>query len=309
MSAFRILTIDGGGFRGAYSAYLLKKIEQECGVSLHESFDLIAGTSTGSIIAAALACKKPASEIFDMYEQHGQAIFRKRWFCRLGLFGSKYKSTYLKSVLESVFGDKTLGNVSYPLIIPATDIGNGCVHVFKSQYDNDFVRDKNVRIVDAVLASCSAPTFFNPHTVGNYQLADGGLWANCPSLVAAIDAKNRLGKAFVDLKILSIGTGTGKQYYPQRKGLLKRLMGWGFATRWGRGRFINMLLNLQSQNANNMLGLILDSGQILRLNFDSDLELPLDDPRELADLTSKADHDFSHNSEPIRSFLGLENKC
>ena len=89
-------------------------------------------------------------------------------------------------------------------------------------------------------------------------------------MVAAIDAKKRLGIDLDDIQILSIGTGTSKQYYPQSKSLLKSLTGWGFATKWGRGKFIDMILNLQSQTANNMLGLALRPDQLLRINFESD---------------------------------------
>ena len=77
----------------------------------------------------------------------------------------KYTSDNLSQILKDEFGDTLLQDVKKPLIIPATDIGNGGVHVFKSPYHNDFVRDKNIRIRDAVLASCSAPTFFDPHKV------------------------------------------------------------------------------------------------------------------------------------------------
>ena len=75
-----------------------------------------------------------------------------------------------------MFQDKTLGEIDVPLVLPSVDIGNGCVHVFKSQYHGEFVRDQNVRVSDAVLASCSAPTYFDPHVVNDtYQLVDGGL--------------------------------------------------------------------------------------------------------------------------------------
>ena len=112
---FRILTIDGGGFRGVYSAHVLKRIEEEYNVPLHNQFDLIVGTSTGSIIAAALACEKKASDISKMYDKHGKSIFRKRCLCRFGLFGSRYKPKRLKKVLNTFFGDTTLGNVQHPL--------------------------------------------------------------------------------------------------------------------------------------------------------------------------------------------------
>ena len=303
---FKILAIDGGGFRGAYSAHLLKRIEEEFAVNWREDFNLLAGTSTGSIIAACLAIGKHASEVRDLYKKHGHDIFKKSIAPRLGLFASKYQNAGLRSILVSFFGKTTLGEIETPLIIPATDIGNGCVHVFKSTYHNEFFRDKGILVSDAVLASCSAPMFFPPTlTTGDnpYLLADGGLWANSPSLVAAIDAKKRLNAKLEDLRILSIGTGKANQFYPIKNFKKHRFLGWGFATKWGRGKIIEMLFNLQSQNANNMLGLLLEREQILRLNFESDKKLPLDAPDEFDDLITRADREFTHSSAMIQAFL------
>ena len=185
--AVKILAIDGGGFRGVYSAHLLKRMEEEFGVDWREDFALLAGTSTGSIIAASLAIGKSPSEVLSMYSKHGFDIFRKPFGLRLGLFESKYPDSELRHVLNNFFGDSKLGDIETPLIIPATDIGNGCVHVFKSTYHNKFFRDKDVRLADAVLASCSAPTYFPPMLLPGeqpYLLADGGLWANSPWIIA-----------------------------------------------------------------------------------------------------------------------------
>lgn len=305
-SPFYILSIDGGGFRGVYPAYILSRIEEEFTANWSESIDLIAGTSTGSIIAAGVACGIRASRIVELYKKHGTSIFKRRWFRRLGLLGSRYRMNRLGSLLQETFGEQKLSDVKIPLIVPATDIGNGCVHVFKSAYDNGFVRDKKVLICDAILASCAAPTYFDPRTVGGkYHLADGGLWANNPALVAAIDAKRRFGRDFDDLRILSIGTGTARHFYPQKIPISNKLIGWGFATRWGRGRFIEMLLNLQTQNANNMLALLLRRDQILRLDFESDTRLPLDDPGSYKDLLSRADREFSHRADEVKRFFEL----
>ena len=305
-STFKILAIDGGGFRGVYSAHLLKRIEVEFSIDWRKDFDLLAGTSTGSIIAASLALGKSASEVLDMYAQHGSEIFRKPLGPRCGLFASKYPQSSLRSVLGDFFGDVRLGEIKTPLIIPATDIGNGCVHVFKSAYDADFVRDLDVRVADAVLASCSAPTYFPPLLLPGekpYLLADGGLWANSPSLVAAIDAKRRLNAKLDDLRILSIGTGKAERFYPIKHYKRHALFGWGLATRWGGSKFIQMLLNLQSETANNMVGLLLNQDQILRLNFESDKSLPLDRPKEFHDLATRADRKFTHSSSEIKAFL------
>jgi len=302
---FKILAIDGGGFRGAYSAHLLKRIEAEFGVDWRKDFDLLAGPSTGSIIAASLAVGKSAAEVLDMYSQHGAEIFHKPLGPRCGLFASKYPKSSLRSVLGDFFGDIKLGEIKMPLIIPATDIGNGCVHVFKSAYDREFVRDLEVRVADAVLASCSAPTYFPPMLLPGeqpYLLADGGLWANSPSLVAAIDAKRRLNAKLDDLRILSIGTGKAKRFYSIKRFKRRGLFGWGLATRWGL-KFIQMLLNLQSETANNMVGLLLNQDQILRLNFESDKSLPLDRLEEFDDLITRADREFTYSSAEIKAFL------
>lgn len=303
---FNILSIDGGGFRGVYPAHLLKRIEDEFEIKWCRDFGLLAGTSTGSIIAASLALGKSASDVLEMYAQHGADIFRKSFGPRLGLFASKYSNSNLRRILNDYFGDSKLGDIEIPLIIPATDIANGCVHVFKSSYHNEFFRDKDVRVADAVLASCSAPTYFPPMLLSEktpYLLADGGLWANCPSLVAAIDAKHRLGANLEDLQVLSLGTGKAKQFYPITRFKKRGVFGWGFATRWRRGKFIEMLLNLQAENADNLLGLLINRDQILRINFESDKDLPLDQSDEIDDLVSRADQEFTHKSLRIKEFF------
>lgn len=306
---FKILSIDGGGFRGAYSAHILKRIEEEFDIKWKTDFNLIAGTSTGSIIAAGLALGLSAKELFNFYQKYGADIFKKRFPRRKGLFASQYRQHDLKEILDSIFGNARLKDVEVPLIIPSTDIGNGCVHVFKSAYHDEFVRDPNVKVADAVLASCSAPTYFDPHLVdGKYLLCDGGLWANNPALVAMIDAQKRLDINLEDLMILSIGTGIGKQYYSPQDNQKKSIFGWGFITKWERNKFIDMILNLQAENSTNMLKLLLQEGQLLRINFEADRKLSLDDPSRLTDWVSKADHDFTHNYKDIARFLTLEKR-
>jgi len=303
--AFNILSIDGGGLRGVYPAHILSRMEEEFSVEWSRDFDLLAGTSTGSIIAAALALGLPAKRIVNLYEEHGRTIFEKSKLRPFGLFSSKYKSENLSNILNDLFDGAKLGDIEVPLILPATDLGNGGVHVFKSSYHNEFFRDKDVLVSEAVLASCSAPTYFPPTLAAGdkYLLADGGLWANNPAFVAVIDARKRLEVSIDDLRVLTIGTGIAKQFYPIKKHASKWGYGWGFATKWGHGKFIEMLLNLQSQNANNMLNLTLSAEQILRINFESDRKLPLDSPDELKDLITRADHAFTHQSARIKSFI------
>jgi hypothetical protein len=296
----KLLAIDGGGIRGIYASHVLERIQNEFKTVFHSEFDLIAGTSTGSIVAAAIAFGIPISKVTELYREEGPIIFRpKRWTFG-GTFAPRYSSEPLRAALVSVFEDATLSDALTRLVIPATDIGNGGVHVFKSAYDEKFVRDRNVKVVDAVLASCSAPSYFAPSRVGPYQLSDGGLWANNPSLVAVTEALTRLGAERSAIRLLSIGTGIGKNYYP----VSDKDKTWGFLNGWGISKFISMLLNLQAATASNVTQLILDKHQSLRINFESDLPLSLDDVGTIDDLISRADRDFTHNSAVIRKLLG-----
>jgi patatin-like phospholipase/acyl hydrolase len=304
---FKILSIDGGGIRGVYPAHLLRCIEDRLQISLLDTFDMFAGTSTGSIIAAGIVSGVSSSKIVEMYEKHGEHIFKKRSFplpfkkVLQPMFGSIYDSNYLEKILEDVFEDKTLGEIEKPLLLPSTDIGNGCVHVLKSHYDKSFTRDKSVLIKDAVLASSSAPIYFDPRKVDKYLLSDGGLWANNPSLAAVIDAQKRLGVAQSDIRIFSIGTGHSKTSYGT-----DRSRKWGLVNGWKHKDFINFILSLQSQSAMNYLNLMMRPDQVMRIDFESDKTLPLDDPSAVSDLISKADHHFSHRSEAIMSFISVK---
>lgn len=317
---FYILSIDGGGYRGLFSAHILRRMEESWGVNWHRQFGMFAGTSTGSIIASGLASGISAKALTDFYITHGKSIFARRLWSYLDIltiFTSKYSHACLAGLLEDVFGTQTLGDVPVPLIIPAVDIGNGCVHVFKSKYADGFIRDPGVKLSDAVLASCSAPTYFDPHIVeGKYQLVDGGIWANNPSLVAVIDAQYRLKVPLADIRVLSIGTGKSKTFYRRSEGwwkdvFIRSWQGWGFATRWQRSKLLDLILNLQSDTAHNMLCLLfnespLDSRRVFRMNFESDQCLPMDAVCHGDDWITRADHCFTHHAPKLRQFLSLD---
>ncbi len=304
---FKILSIDGGGIRGIYPAHILKCIEEKLQINLNDTFDMITGTSTGSIIAAGIAANTSTNDIQNLYRLHGSKIFQKKDFfwphkksksLIQPMFDSIYDTQHLESVLLDVFQDTRLEDINKPLILPATDIGNGCVHVFKSAYSKDFTRDNKVLVKDAVLASCSAPSYFNPHKVNEYLLADGGLWANNPSLVAVIDANKRLEVSFNDIRVLSIGTGHSKTIYD-----VNNKQKWGLLNGWRNKDFISFILSLQSQSAHNYLKLMLPEKHIKRIDFETDFQLPLDDVSIMDELITKADLKFTHESASILEFL------
>ena len=304
-NTFKILAIDGGGIRGVVPAYILNRMKTTLGFDIGREFQMYAGTSTGSIIAAGIVCGVETSTILDLYKKFGKEIFSKNTSCYpqnlKPCFHSLYSNENLKGILKEVFGEKKLGEISKPLLIPATDIGNGGVHIFKSNYSEDFTRDGDIYIRDAVAASCSAPIFFNPFSVGEYLVSDGGLWANNPSLSAYIDAQKRLGIPAEKIKVFSLGTGNSKVFYGTD---LKK--NWGLINGWRGKDFISFILSLQSQATQNYLKLLINPENFMRLDFESDLPLPLDDFNSINDLLSRADKEFTYRTEDIKRFLKID---
>ncbi len=296
-SAFHILALDGGGTSGVYSAQILACIEQSNGAPVGECFDLIAGTSTGSIIAGAAAAGIPMPEIVKLFEKESPRIFQRR---RLGSFHvrSKYSIRPLEKVVRRHVPDLTLGEISKPLMIMGSDISTGGVHVFKSRYLKDlgqpYVRDSDVALSDAILASCAAPAYFDPVSVGDFLLADGGLWANNPSIMALTEAVAKFGRAVEQVRILSIGTGRSVNLYSKN-----RL--WGLITGWGRQKLVSYVFRLQSDASANMAKLLL-ADRYLRI--DPEIEAwDLDDTKHLDTLKALATRDFALHSEAIMKNL------
>ena len=197
--------------RGIYTAQLLAKIEQAFGTRISTCFDLIAGTSTGAIIAGAAVSDIPMAEIVELFETEGPHIFRRRWY-RIPLFLSKYPSEQLAQIIAKHIPATPLGEIATPLMITSSEITKSEVHIFRSDYGHRYSEgtpptDKKVCLRDAILASCAAPTFFAPKSVDNLLLADGCLWANNPSTIAATEALSVFRKEAQAVRMLSVGTG------------------------------------------------------------------------------------------------------
>ena len=296
-SIFRILAIDGGGARGIYPAQMLANIEREIQTPVGECFDLIAGTSTGSIVGGAAAVGIPMTEIVRLFKEKAPRVFGNK---RIGafFFRSRYSRLPLERIVRECVPDITLGQISKPLMITGSDISTGGVHVFKSRYLEDlqgpYVRDSQVLLSDAILSSCAAPTFFDPVPVGGLLLADGGLWANNPSIIALTEAVSKFRIPVEQVRILSIGTGHSIKLYPRSRS-------WGFLTGWRRQKLVSYVLDLQSQASENMAKLFLP-GNFLRLDPVID-DWDLDDVEHLDELKSLANRDFTLRSEEVMKYL------
>ena len=287
--SFSILALDGGGVRGIYAARILDRLEVTLETQVKDCFDLIAGVSTGSILAGAAAASIPMSEIVRLFEEESPRIFRKRrGIDRLAmLWRSRYSREPLDEVLQRYVPDLTLGELSTPLLIPSADLATGGVHVFKSRYlarlGEPYAQDGDVLLRDAILASCAAPTFFDPKEVGPHLLADGGLWANNPSIIALTEAVSKFNRSIEEVRILSLGTGQAPNMYRRRRR-------WGLLTGWGRGKLVSYTLSLQSQASTNMAKMMLGP-RYLRLDPTIDT-WHLDAVRHLGNLKALADRTF-----------------
>ncbi len=246
MSRFQILSLSGGGIRGAFVTSYLNELEQKLGRPIAQCFDLIAGTSTGGIIAAGLASGLTAEQMHDFYTRYGASIFTPRknyqpqkaylklfyplvnWvFNRQtgnkldSAFRSRFCSHALQISFDEAFGDKTLGSVATTrLIMPAMNLTTGKPHAFRSRHLPIGVCDKDIKLSDAIIATTAAPTYFPHRQIGENAYIDGGMWASDPSMLAIAEAmqiqnineKLKIGEVCSpeDISLLSVGTGTAQ---------------------------------------------------------------------------------------------------
>ena len=296
--AFNILALDGGGIRGIYAAHVLARLEDTLGVPVREHFDLIAGTSTGSILAGAASMNIPMETLVELFESQAHRIFSRRKLSFFSFIRSRYSTHPLDRVIGEYLPEVTMGEVPTPLMITSSDVSTGGVHVFKSRYLEDlgepYLRDGRVRLRDAILASCAAPIYFDPRQVGEYLLADGGLWANNPTIIAVTEAISKFHQPLGKIRVLSVGTGRTANFYTQSGA-------WGLLTGWGGPKLVTYVLGLQSQASTNMAKLLLGDRHV---RLDPEVKSwKLDDIKNLESLKALADRDFTHYSKAILANL------
>ncbi len=201
--AKKILALDGGGIRGAATAHFLKKLEDSLERPLHRVFDLVAGTSTGGIIAAAIGVlKMPGNELAELYNhENGREIFPQSFWDRAlpAQHKPKYDGTGKRAVLRRYFGRKLLRSSVRPLLITAYNVEKRIPWIFRSHDNTD------TRALDAVDATSAAPTYFPTVQVDGAWFIDGGVIVNNPSMTAYAEAKNLWPDE--EIRLLSVGTG------------------------------------------------------------------------------------------------------
>lgn len=294
---FRILSLAGGGLRGAFAIGLLEEIEERCERPLWEYFDLIAGTSTGSITATALCAGLTARQMHEFYRRHSAQIFHPReayhprgalrliypavrWLLsKRGLnpdhfFRSRYCPHSLTAAMEQGFGDRTLRDATKcRLVVPTVNLTDGVTVVLRTPHLPKDDPTLDWRLVDVVVASSSAPTYF-PHKrmADGKDYVDGGVWAIDPGVVALSEAVEiteeccRPADARFDLQevsMLSIGTGQTTYSLAPPAGDAGMLY-------WSR-HIANVMSVSQVQGAQLPLNIVLGDRYV-------QVDFPLDDP-------------------------------
>jgi hypothetical protein len=233
--SIKILAIDGGGIRGIIPAIFLREIEKRLNRELWQLFDLIAGTSTGGIIALGIGtdCNqgKPyaAGDLVDLYLQNGPAIFKKSFFTpEREWVHPKYSPSSLEAALAKFFQDTEFQTARTPLLISSYDLQGQLPFFFKSHRiagDPSY----NWKVRDIARATSAAPTFFPPLHLASgskdYALVDGGVFVNNPSMAAYAEARNLYPDA-TQFKIVSAGTGDRKDQITYSSASEWGLLGW-----------------------------------------------------------------------------------
>jgi patatin-like phospholipase/acyl hydrolase len=237
----KVLAIDGGGIRGLIPALVLAELERRCDRPAADMFDLIAGTSTGGILACGLTRPRPdgrprfsAAELADLYDVEGPRVFHRSLLKRIlsveGWIDERYDDGGLMASLERYFGAARLRDALTDVLITAYDIRDRCAFFFRSSRARaDPAYDFS--LVEAARATSGAPTYFEPVEVTDaagartYPLIDGGVFAVNPAMVAYTEVA-LMGR---ELDVL-VSLGTGSAQHPLA---VARVRGWG-QLEWAR---------------------------------------------------------------------------
>ena len=230
----RILTIDGGGVRGIIPAVVLASLERSTGRPVRETFDFVAGTSTGAVLAAGIAAGIPAERLAGLYEERAPEVFRRvpvLSTLRRIVRGEVYDTGTLNALVREELGpaarDWRLNDAPIDMLITAKRLADGMPWYFVRDSPSNSCRAGSVALSDAVTASAAAPTFFAPWTVGAIgELIDGGIGvAGNPAYQACVEAFHYTD-AYEPASTLVVSLGTGKLLTRPRPTWLWPWLGW-----------------------------------------------------------------------------------
>lgn len=311
MPKYRVLTIDGGGLRGVVTSVILDRLSREIPGCL-DDVALMAGTSTGGLIALALRRGLAPAAIRDLYLQRGKDIFSDNFFDNVLDFGkirgADYSSKPREKVCKDLLGATTvLGDLNGGVMVTAFDLDNESPaagaeaprrwkpKIFHNvpSADNNAHSDMSVLAYKAAMMTSAAPTYF-PSYEG---MVDGGVFANNPSMCALAqtqDTRNVLVPNWKDIRLLSLGTGTSAVF------ISGATHDWGYA-QWAT-RISDLMIDGVMGVADFQCRTMLGEKQYHRFApfFDSDRKVELDNVEKLGWMRSWAE---SLDLTPLKSWM------
>ena len=272
----RILAIDGGGIRGLIPAVVLADLERRTGRRTAEMFDLVAGTSTGGILACGLS--RPgddgapvftAADLIGLYESEGREIFHRSLVKRVesvgGYADERYDDSGLNAALRRYLAGTRLSEAVTDLFMTAYEIERRQAFFFRSsRARTDATHD--FTFVEAARATSAAPTYFEPVRVSDvagaasYALVDGGVFALNPAMCAYAELAATGRRDEIDL-VVSLGTGSHTRRLP-----FEDVRGWG-QVEWARP-LVDVVFDGVAQTVDFELGQLLGPERYVRLQID-----------------------------------------
>lgn len=252
----KILALDGGGVFGRIQSHILE--DTDC----HTKFDMFVGTSIGASLAMAIALNDQKLAAPDFFDKNMEAVFTTSVLRRINIFRSKYPDIGLNETLRNVFGSKQMRDAQKPVFITAADIGQKRLKVFS----NTNFDDGSWPVWEVVRCATAAETYFPPWR----GFADGGIYANNPSMVGLAAAVRVMKAKLEDVEILSIGTGEASDEGIAPKGRLTTAI-------W----VLEAILNGASDKMHEYFVRSLPVKRYTRINFVADPGWGFDDPKSM----------------------------
>ena len=279
----RILSIDGGGVRGIIPASVLAALESATGKPAREHFDFLAGTSTGAVIAGALAAGIPAERLVSLYERRGPELFRKipvLSFLRRVATGTMYDVTTLNRMLGEELGEQAgwrMNDVPNDIMITSKGLDDGHQWYFvKDQPGAKPGRTGGLRLVDCVTASAAAPTYFGPWDVPDIgTLVDGGTGvAGNPTYQACVEAFEYNKDRYSARTTTVVSLGTGRFLERKRPTWILSWLEW----------ILSELLRSPGEQQTELVQRHYPAARFYRIDVKLPRDFQLDDIREVAEL-------------------------
>jgi patatin-like phospholipase/acyl hydrolase len=320
---YQILALNGGGFKGLYTAQVLARMEEESGKPIADLFDMISGTSIGGVIALALAKRVPAKEIVKLFTEKGDKIFptpsptKTVKFLMKSLFGAIHDNKPLRNEMVSLLGEhSTMKNLQTSLLIPTFNHTAGQPSMFKTNHDanKDWTEDQSVLLVDVAMATSAAPLYFplycNPESERHANVySDGGMVGNAPGFFSYLEAIHSIGASPEDVHVLSITTTSSKKTIKSTE-VKKYGLNWGLAG-WNKQLFDTFMMS-QEYLTHYFLLKQLPEGNYIRidekLTAEAINEVRLDNPSKgaIQTLMNAANTSWKNQGKLAKEFLKHE---